>query len=108
MIELLVEAGLGANRGRFALIAGPALDWIPTAVSYIERTADVPLRGLSKACELLHFGDQHGPTRRLTGPRNHEPDSLVPRRDHAARLVAHLLTTVPPPVQIESEGSHRV
>ena len=108
MIELLVETSLGADRGGFAFIACPAFDRVTAAIGHIERSADVPLRSFGKARELLHFGDQHRAACRLAGPRNHEPDSLVPRRDHAAVLVSRNLTTVPPPIHIESEGSQRV
>ena len=78
MIELLVEARLGADRRGFALVASPALDRVTAAIGHIERTADVTLRRFREARELLHFGNQHGPACRLTGPRNHEPDSLFP------------------------------
>ena len=106
MVELLVEAGLGADRGGFAFVAGPAFDRVAAAVGHIERPADVALRRFREARELLHLRDQHRAAGRLAGPRNHEPDSFCPGRDHAADLVSRCLTTVPPPVQIESEGSH--
>ena len=35
------------------------------------------------------------------------PDSLNLRQDHAADWVSNLLTKIPPPIHIESKGSHR-
>jgi hypothetical protein len=78
MVELLVETRLGADRGCFAFVAGPAFDRVAAAIGNVERPAEIALRGFREARELLHLRDQHRAAGRLAGPRNHEPDSFYP------------------------------
>ena len=55
MIELLVEARLGGDRGGLDLVAGPGFERVLPSIGHVQRTANVALRRFRKGSEFLHL-----------------------------------------------------